>query len=458
MPVESIHIQGLRGFQTEQTIVPTVPNGNPGSGLTVLIGPNNAGKSIVLEALRAMMSAGNSGRSFPDSTRNVLAGNKVRIRLCYGAGQAQILETIDSGGSETVWKHEGSFTPTPLLVIPSRRTFPVHFDKGIADRRQYQLQISGSGHRPTSQASFGHRLFRIQQNRSAFDTLLSRFLSPLPSWYIEQTSEKQYYLRIESSGGNHNSDGLGDGIVSLFIILDALYDSSPGELVAIDEPELSLHPAFQRKLLALLIEYSADRQIIIATHSPYFVEPKTFANGCLIVRSYLGVDGCRLSQLSASTAVRLARLMKDVNNPHAFGIDARESLFREDGVILFEGQEDVQLIGQVQDQAGVFLAGEPYGWGVGGADKMRLIAAMFQELGYKRVVGVLDANKESLIPELQKTFPDYLFLLLPADDIRTKPVRHIAAVHGLLDEKYRLREEYRSKTVELLNNINRYLA
>jgi hypothetical protein len=457
LPVTNIHILGLRGFQTEQAMAPAIPNGRPGSGLTVLIGPNNAGKSIVLEALRAMMSAG-GGRSFPDRTRNALAGSKVRISLCYGPGQVQTLETIDSGGSETVWKHEGSFTPTELLVIPSRRAFPALFDKGIDDRRQYQLRLSGSGRRPTSQDTFGHRLFRIQQNREDFNALLSRFLSPLPKWYIEQADERQYYLRFDSSAGHHDSDGLGDGVISLFVRLDALYDSRPGELVAIDEPELSLHPTFQRKLLALLLEYSIDRQIVIATHSPYFVEPKTFADGCRLVRVYLAPDGCTLSQLSHPTGAQLAKLTNDVNNPHAFGLNARESLFQDDGIILFEGQEDIQLMGHVQEQSGVRLIGMAYGWGVGGADKMRPIAKLFKELGYMRIVGVLDANKASLLPELREAFPDYLFLAQPADDIRTKMERHLAGARGLLDEEYRLREEYRTATVELLQSINRYLS
>jgi len=460
MPVTGISVEGLRGFQVGQAIEPAIPNGEAGSGLTVIVGPNNSGKSTMLEALRAMMSAGDKNRSFPDRARNVGSGSRVRISLSYGPGQVQHLQTAESGGSETVWRHEGSFTPTPLLVIPSRRAFPSHFERAVDDRVQYQLRLSGSGRRPTTHEFFGNRLFRIEQgnNRRKFDDVLSRVLSPTPRWYIEQQGQGEYYLRLESGKGHHDSEGLGDGVLSLFVIVDALYDSRPGELIAIDEPELSLHPALQRKLAEVLCDFSRDRQIIICTHSPYFVDPARLAAGCRLVRAHPKNGGSNLCQLTAETGKRLARLTEDLNNPHAVGLDAREALFLGDGIILFEGQEDVRMIGLVEKQAGVQICGTPYGWGVGGAGKMRLLATLFRELGFQRVVGVLDADKAESIPGLQADFPDFFFGTQPAKDIRTKDARTLSAVRGLLDEKHHLRGEYVSETVCLLESINAYLS
>ena len=48
-------------------------------------------------------------------------------------------------------------------------------------------------------------------------------------------------------------------------------------MILIDEPEISLHPDLQRKLFSLLVEYSKDKQIIVSTHSPYFVDWKLFS-------------------------------------------------------------------------------------------------------------------------------------------------------------------------------------
>ncbi|WP_373270132.1 AAA family ATPase [Hydrogenophaga sp. H7] len=44
-----MEVLGFRGFKTLGTIGFSVPNGEIGSGLTVITGPNNAGKSSILE-------------------------------------------------------------------------------------------------------------------------------------------------------------------------------------------------------------------------------------------------------------------------------------------------------------------------------------------------------------------------------------------------------------------------
>ena len=450
-----IDITGLRGFASTGSMSLAVPDGRPGSGLTVITGANSAGKSVVVEALRAMQHPGQD-RSFPERTRNAAATSRVGIQLHYGAGQSQTLCTVPEGGSEMEWRHVGSFTPAEILAVPSRRAFNPAFGKEVLTRGTYAQATSGSGERPLSQDRFGGRLFQIQKNRAAFNAVLGKVLDPLPNWYIEKG--QSYFVRIEAGSGYHDSEGMGDGITSLFVIIDALYDSPPGSVIAIDEPELSLHPSLQRRLARLLAEYARERQIVVATHSTYFVDPTLLAMGMQLRR--LTTDrqqGTKIHELSNATGERLARLATDLNNPHTLGLDAREALFQEDGLLLLEGQEDVQLLAKVLNEAGVSVDLPPFGWGVGGADKMPAIAQMFHELGFEKVVCILDSNKSDLAASLRATFPRYCIACWPADDIRTKPARQIASVKGLLDENYRLREEYRESTAALLKKASDYL-
>ena len=51
--IKSVTIHGLRGFGQERTIQFAIPNDTLGSGLTILVGGNNTGKTTILEALRA---------------------------------------------------------------------------------------------------------------------------------------------------------------------------------------------------------------------------------------------------------------------------------------------------------------------------------------------------------------------------------------------------------------------
>ena len=54
--ISCLTIHGLRGFGEEKTIEFSIPNGKPGSGLTIMVGANNSGKTTIFEALRSFNS------------------------------------------------------------------------------------------------------------------------------------------------------------------------------------------------------------------------------------------------------------------------------------------------------------------------------------------------------------------------------------------------------------------
>ena len=54
----------------------------------------------------------------------------------------------------------------------------------------------------------------------------------------------------------------------LSMLYAATYQSDRGRVVLIDEPELSLHIDWQRKLLDRMAQQLGQRQIIVCTHSP----------------------------------------------------------------------------------------------------------------------------------------------------------------------------------------------
>ena len=131
--------------------------------------------------------------------------------------------------------------------------------------------------------------------------------------------------------------------MSLLFIVDALYDSQQNDVIVIDEPELSLHPAYQRRLLQVLADYASDRQIIYATHSPYFVDFRHVLNGAEIARVHKRDGCCIISQLNREPRSHLESFLNDWHNPHVLGLDAREVFFQEDGVVVVRGSEDVAL-------------------------------------------------------------------------------------------------------------------
>lgn len=460
MSLQKLELRGLRGFATLEELPFAIPNGNRGSGLTTLVGPNNGGKSTIVEALRALAASSPQNpaqpRSFTEGRRNKRADDRVIIRTMDSSGNIGGLRTVDSGGSETEW------FPNQLVerifVLPSRRYFDPLFSKNTMTRDSYivHYDMSSTG-RGGPLREFGSRLFQVQQKRTEFDAVLEEVISPVPKWTIDQTDSGQYYLKVETSGQHHSSEGMGEGLVSLLIVVDALYDSSPGDVIVIDEPELSLHPSLQRRLFTLLSKYAADRQIVIATHSPYFVDFSALLGGARIARLHLQDGSSVISALSESTVNLLVGFVRNYNNPHVLGLNAREAFFLEDGIILVEGQEDVIYYQKIADQLGIPINGDFFGWGVGGAGSMRAIASLLTELGFDKVVGVLDGDKADLLPKLKEEFPQYQFRAIPADDIRTKKEKYQQAKIGVLDKSGALRTEYEDSMRELFTCLNQSL-
>jgi AAA15 family ATPase/GTPase len=70
-----IDISGLRGFATNQRLELAIPNGKVGSGLTIVVGQNNAGKSTVTEAFAAIAGHPSILRHFSEGS---LMGSRLK--------------------------------------------------------------------------------------------------------------------------------------------------------------------------------------------------------------------------------------------------------------------------------------------------------------------------------------------------------------------------------------------
>jgi predicted ATP-dependent endonuclease of OLD family len=276
---------------------------------------------------------------------------------------------------------------------------------------------------------------------------------------LSNQTQGNHYLKIKlSANHSHSSEGLGEGLISLMFIADALYDSPVGSLLVIDEPELSLHPALLRKLSQLLSEYAKDRQIVLATHSPYFADLSYIAAGAHLARVYVDESGCRISSLSSSTGNKINGLLANLNVPHIFGLDAREIFFQDDGVILVEGQEDVVRYRLIEEQLGTKFEGAFFGWGVEGFGNFKVCAQILSELGFSRVASIVDGDHPEVASELTSLFPKFKFFVIPAADVRTKPETQAKpGKEGLLDLDGTIRPQFQPAISQLISEVNAYL-
>lgn len=458
--LKSLEIRGLRGYSDSQALRFAQPNGQPGSGLTIIVGPNNAGKSTFIEGLQTF--ATRTAPSISDGRRNRVSGDEILVRMELVDGRCFSLKSRAQGFAEMVFDPiwEDGVLPS-MYVLSSRRNIQPYFGRYDANRDHYINGYMGlPSQRPTMISGFEGRLFQAQYNRVSFNALLSRFIDPAPDWGIDLNLHGQHYLKFQNGNMAHSSEGIGDGVLNIFCLVDALYDSPQSGMIAIDEPELSLHPSLQRKIAQVISEYASDRQIVISTHSPYFVDMQALANGATIARVVKQGDRSILHQASNAALSFIRGVLDNFNNPHIWGLKAQEVFFLQDQVILVEGQEDILYMGKVLSSVGVELPGDFFGWGVGGAGNMKHIARLLREMGFSKVVGIFDADKRANRDELSNDFPSYKFVCLPANDIRTKrPRAAYLGVDGVLDENnHDVRQVHMPAVTQLLEELRGYLS
>lgn len=91
---------------------------------------------------------------------------------------------------------------------------------------------------------------------------------------------------------------LSDGTLRYLSLLALLCDPAPPPLMAIEEPELGLHPDVLPSLAALLVEASARSQLVVTTHAPALVDALSETPESVLVCER-GAEGTRIERLEA---------------------------------------------------------------------------------------------------------------------------------------------------------------
>jgi putative ATP-dependent endonuclease of OLD family len=109
-------------------------------------------------------------------------------------------------------------------------------------------------------------------------------------------------------------------------------------ILAIEEPELYIHPQMQRLIYSVLKEFAQTDQVIYTTHSPAFIEVARYDEIGLVCKECVEkgttVRQCDSGVLDAETEQKTFRFLQ------SFGFEQNQMFFAQ-RVILVEGPEDV---------------------------------------------------------------------------------------------------------------------
>ncbi len=98
-----------------------------------------------------------------------------------------------------------------------------------------------------------------------------------------------------SDSANYSDAFAGSGESAVTLLVHKIVNAPDNSLVLLDEPETSIHPRAQQRMVEFLADYSGRKklQIVISTHSPYFAENLPQQSIRLLTRDEQGLISIR---------------------------------------------------------------------------------------------------------------------------------------------------------------------
>jgi predicted ATP-dependent endonuclease of OLD family len=414
----------FRSFQDPQVLKLAKPvPGKLGSGITFVVGENNSGKTTVIEGL--------------------FMNPEVKIKSSeMNSSGSPLFELYDEAGSlvrKLKLIREGSYTlqEDPILqrdqcfeIVPSRRHWDSTADSIDSVQSVLMSTVTQRPRSNRSQTAVSAALKAIERNPSQYLAFVNFVKEVLPDFssYAIGYEDHEYIEYKNNEGIKHKSDYLGDGVISILRIMVHLFEESSRPLI-IDEPELSLHPLAQKRLFKMIAKRAQNRQIIVATHSPYFVSWECIKNGATLNK--VSKHGDVKSQIfTLKDFSEYERLISGANWQQPFLMDiVSKEIFFHDDILFVEGQEDVGLLksdGDISDEVNLF------GYGVRGSGAFKFALKLAKDLGTRRASVILDAGatENAIKRELERDYPDYKIIQWNKGDIRDKAATTTSVKNG----------------------------
>jgi len=126
--------------------------------------------------------------------------------------------------------------------------------------------------------------------------------------------ENSMPIFTDSSGKKFGINELSSGEKQLFLRTLAIKMLEPeNSIIMIDEPELSLHPKWQQKIVDVYIKIGRNNQIILATHSPHILGSVEKENIILLEKNENGIVKVKTGdEFGNSYGQTAGRILEDI--------------------------------------------------------------------------------------------------------------------------------------------------
>jgi len=232
--------------------------------VNILSGSNGAGKSTILNKVVKGLSAGGE---FPS---HMLKGVKLDVEPEDAKWiRYDLIRSLDSNLQQTFSENTGFMTQamTALAGVGAGSLLDMQLFQLQRKYLDYQVNI-GNRIIEKLQAGDAEAAQQMSQKKTRFQDIVDDLFSDTGKKIIRTANELQFtqigevLLPYRLSSGEKQI---------LIILLTVLVEDNLPYVLFMDEPEVSLHLEWQKRLVDLCIELNPNVQIILTTHSPAIV-------------------------------------------------------------------------------------------------------------------------------------------------------------------------------------------
>lgn len=282
------------------------------ANMVIIAGENGVGKSKLIESLYNFASRTSEGASF--TVKYELDSNKRETAI--ERGSFIFWRTTDSVSSSTIGTEElkklcAIFSEVGINYRSSRDINSVtslSLDSShssyrtsgnlAAEIKQLLVDVQALDDQESSRAYREAKKQRQDLNQVKIDSRMERFSRAFSHMFSDlkydriENSNNHKVVMFKKNGVDVPLDDLSSGekqIVFRGCFLLRNKDATKGAVVFIDEPEISLHPEWQKKILGFYRKIFTDSdgnltsQIFVVTHSPFIIHGEDRENDKVIV-------------------------------------------------------------------------------------------------------------------------------------------------------------------------------
>lgn len=478
--IKKLSIEHYKWFFEEQSLEFWIPDReNNWSWLTVIVWPNNTWKTSIIESLLIQTKEESmwifwKESKFPWWERHQHHPPRITIEFINNEWIIDNVVYTNIDNWSQVKKEINEKKHDILFdVIQSRRyrqpkTNQYFSEENFFRSSRYALPRNSSW---VDTAAILKTINSNPNKKSSFTNLLKNIVNV--TWRTIDTDNDNNDFIVYNTWLwiSHQSWLLWDWVISIFRICAQLINSNNTTII-IDEPELSLHPQAQKKLARVLSEKSANRQIIICTHSPYFANREDFLRWAQFIRlNKYNDEKCTIHQLNNPNNYSITEwTLNSYQQPEFLDIASKEIMFSEK-ILFVEWKEDVWLIKKFIKEFWNELTWnidfDIFWYWSGWRQRIEKFLKMASDMWIKKVWAIYDwdANEQDVLNQIN-TFPSYCIKTLETNDIRdknkrieiksdwTKDIKE--AKEWLFDIQWNIKQDKKDYFKEIIQNFINY--